>query len=786
MSAPGAVRSLARAGHTVVFDCGGPRLSVSVLAPRIVRVRFAPDGTFAPRRSWAVARPDDDFPPLDVALREEAGRVALPTGLLTVTVERATGRVAFADAAGRPFCVDAADTPSVTPAGVTCAKRVESGEHFFGFGERTGRLDQRGRSFTNWTTDPPYGHGTGTDPLYIAMPVYLALRPGLAYGLFYNNSYRSRFDVANRREDRVIWEADGGELDYYVFYGPTPADVLQALGEVLGRTPLPPRWALGYHQSRWSYMSADDVRALAGEFRARDMPCDVIHFDIDHMRGYRVFTWDPERFPDPPALLAGLRAQGFHTVTIVDPGVKADSDFAVYRDGLEHDRFVHRAGGEVLHGYVWPDDSVFADFTRADVRRWWGDLQKALVDAGVSGIWNDMNEPAVFARPFSSGFSPAGTLDPDAVQGPPDEQTTHAEVHNLFGSGMAQASYEGLLRHMPDERPFVLTRSGFAGLQRWTAAWMGDNHSWWEHLELSVAQLAHMGLSGAPFVGVDIGGFGGNASGELFARWMQLGALYPFCRGHSSMGTRPHEPWTFGARVEAICREYLGLRYRLLPYLYSLFWEASARGAPVWRPLLYHYPDDPATYTLHDEVLLGPFVLAAPVYQPEQEHRHVYLPAGAWTDWWTGATHQGPAHILAHAPLERLPLYVRAGAIIPSGPDLQYADQRPLDPLTLDVYPGAGEFTLYEDDGHTFAYAQGEFCTTHYRVQAADGALVLAIGAREGRYVPAPRQLVVRVHAVDERAGAGHADARYDAAQRVLTLAFDDDGRARTLRFPGN
>lgn len=312
---------------------------------------------------------------------------------------------------------------------------------------------------------------------------------------------------------------------------------------------------------------------------------------------------------------------------------------------------------------------------------------------------------------------------------------------------------------------------------------MGDNNSWWEHLELAMPQLMNMGLSGVPFVGTDIGGFNGNASGELFARWMQFGILAPFCRAHSLIGTERHEPWSFGPRIEAICREFLRLRYRLLPYLYTLFWEASQRGTPVLRPLLYHFPNDPATYQLHDQVLLGPSLMAAPIYHPGREHRHVYLPAGVWYDWWSDELIAGPAHLLASAPLERMPLYVRAGTIIPSGPDLRYADELPLDPLTLDIYPDYGAFTLYEDDGHSFEYEHGQFCTTSYRLRRVEERLVFEIGAREGAYAPPARRLLIRVHAVGEQAAEGHPGANYDPDRRMLTLRADDDGSARTLIF---
>ncbi|GAC1470343.1 MAG: glycoside hydrolase family 31 protein [Ktedonobacteraceae bacterium] len=783
----GALQSYAREGRSLILDYDGPRVAVTILTDHILRVRLAPEGTFAARHSWAAARADNEFAETAFEIEESSQALVLRTTSLSVRIERERGNISFADAQGQPFCADDAgmqwSRSAAEPYRVACAKRIEAGEHFFGFGQRGGQLDKLGKHLINWATDPPTGHGTGTDPLDLAIPVFLALRPGLAYGVFFNNTWRSHFDIGATRPSVWQMEAAGGELDYYVIYGPTPEQVSEGLGTLLGTPPLPPRWALGYHQSRWSYMTEEKVRELAAKFRTRDIPCDVIHLDIDYMDGYRVFTWHPQRFPDPQSMIDDLRRTGFHLVTIIDPGVKSDPEYRVYHTGLEHDMFIHRADGTVFHGYVWPDDAVFPDFTRPEVREWWGDMQKALVDVGVSGIWNDMNEPPVFELPFSQGLSKVGTIELDAIQGPESERTTHAETHNLYGSGMARACYEGLRRHAAEERPFVLTRSGFAGVQRWGACWMGDNTSWWEHLEMTMPQLMNMGLSGVPFVGTDIGGFNGNASGELFARWMQLGALSPFSRGHTSTATELHEPWAFGPRVEAICREFLRLRYRLLPYLYTLFWEAAQRGIPVLRPLLYHFPNDPATYQLHDQVLLGPSLMAAPVYHPGREHRHVYLPEGAWYDWWTDERINGPAHLLAHAPLERMPLYVRAGALIPSGPDLHYADEHPLDPLTLDLYPGDGTLTLYEDDGHTFAHEQGHFSTTRYTLRQTADQLVLEIEARAGAYHPPARQLLIRVHAASQQAIEEHPEASYNAEQRLLTLQIEDDGRTRTLNF---
>jgi len=664
-------------------------------------------------------------------------------------------------------------------------KKIEADEHFYGFGERTGLLDKLSDRVTNWTVDA-LDYGSLTDEMYQAIPFFIALRPKVGYGIFFNTTFWSQFDIGADQPGVWRMETRGGELDYYIIYGPEPANILRTYTQLTGRMPLPPRWALGYHQCRWSYESETVVRLLAREFRDRRIPCDVIHLDIDYMQGYRVFTWSPKHFPNPGKLISDLAQDGFKTVTIIDPGVKyePEADYSVFDQGVEHDYFVRKADGKLFHGYVWPDKAVFPDFLRPDVRQWWGDLQKSLTEIGVAGIWNDMNEPAIDDRPFGD---PGNKIwfPLDAPQGGggaggennsiPSERTTHAEVHNLYGLSMAQACAEGLERLRPNERSFVLTRSGYAGVQRWSSVWMGDNQSLWDHLEMSLPMLCNMGLSGVGFVGCDIGGFAGNATAELFARWMQVGMLYPLMRGHSAMTTARHEPWVFGDRVERICQEYINLRYQLLPYIYTLFWEAATTGAPILRPLLYHFPNDPKTYTLYDQVLLGPFLMAAPIYRPGIEHRAVYLPAGTWYDWWSGESHEGPIHILAHAPLERMPLYVRAGAVIPMAPVMQYTDEHPIDELTLRIWSGTGEWTLYEDDGRTFEYKNGAWATTTYHVSTNRQQTIVEIAAREGQFSPPKREVIVELVGVGEQRFTDDGSLR-----RITILSVETVARNRT------
>lgn len=750
----GAVESVEIRDRSVLCHCQTATLMVTVLAANLVRMRLSPTGEFLPRRSWAVAKDDAEWTDVSVEITEQETAILLKTQQLTVQIDRDPGRITCYDNQGHPFAQDTDIGMGWSASGVSAWKQIEPDEHFYGFGERTGFLDKLAERKTNWTTDA-LDYGSLTDEMYQAIPVFIALRPGLSYGIFLNSTHWSQFDIGATQPG--IWQmlTRSPELDYYIIYGPEPAQILTTYTELTGRMPLPPKWALGYHQCRWSYESAAVVQELAQEFRRRRIPCDVIHFDIDYMQGYRVFTWSQKRFPEPKQLIDTLKQDGFHVVTIVDPGVKyePEADYQVFDQGLEHDYFVRRSDGKLVHGYVWPEKAVFPDFLRSDVRQWWSQQHQTLTDAGVAGIWNDMNEPALDDRPFGDdGNKIAFPLD--APQGEVNERATHAEVHNLYGLSMAKASQAALHQLRPDQRSFVLTRSGFAGIQRWSSVWMGDNQSLWEHLEMSLPMLCNMGLSGVPFVGCDIGGFAGNATAELFARWMQVGMLYPLMRGHSAMSTARHEPWVFGDRVEQICREYIELRYRLLPYIYSLFWQAATTGAPILRPLLYHYPNDPQTYALYDQVLLGEHLMAAPIYRPGAEHRAVYLPEGTWYDWWSQQCYHGPTHILAHAPLEQMPLYIKAGAIIPMQPVMQYVNQFPSQELTLKVTPHEGEWTVYEDDGHSFDYQAGVWATTTYRTRQQGEQILVESIDRQGNWTPPKRQVLLELIGGNERLSA--------------------------------
>jgi alpha-glucosidase len=623
---------------------------------------------------------------------------------------------------------------------------------YYGLGEKTGWLDKRGERYTMWNTDVYAPHVPDVEALYVSVPFVLHAEPtngSLAvHGLLLDNPGRTVFDF-RAHDDAYVTEAETGDLDFYIVPGPQMRDVIRRYTALTGRLRLPPLWSLGYHQSRYSYMTEDEVREVAAELRRRDIPCDAIHLDIHYMDGYRVFTFDPVRFPDPAGLVADLRDQGFHVVPIVDPGVKRDPGYGTYVRGIQGGRFCKRLEGDVYIGEVWPGPSAFPDFTDAAVRAWWGEEHRVYTDAGIDGIWNDMNEPAV--------FNDAKTMDGDVMHACDGHPQPHREVHNLYGLSMMRATYEGMKRLL-GRRPFVLTRSGYAGSGRYGAVWTGDNRSYWEHMELALPMVLNMGLSGIPFAGPDIGGFSHHATGELLARWTQMGALFPFCRNHSAIDTRRQEPWRFGPQVEAVCRAALQLRYRWLPYLYTLFEESSRTGMPVLRPLVLEYPEDTRTWRVHDEFLLGPHVLAAPVLRPGQRHRLVFLPPGRWRDVHTGEVHEGPAHIVVEAPLERMPVFVREGALLPEFPPVPCADLQRVSNLELALYgepDGASQcFSWYEDDGASFDYETGAFNRYEAVVErtAADSAGTAAggetvrikLGMLHAGYTPPWREVRLR------------------------------------------
>lgn len=599
---------------------------------------------------------------------------------------------------------------------VYVSKQMDDDMYFYGLGEKTGHLNKKGYHYVNWNTDNPAPHGETFDRLYKSIPFLITINKENAFGIFFDNHFETHFDMGRDNSKYYYFAGVDGNLDYYFIYGPSVKNVVEGYTNITGNIPLPQMWTLGYQQCRWSYQNEERLMEVANSFREKGIPCDTLYLDIDYMDGYRVFTWNNEKFENPQAMIKKLNSMGFKLVTIIDPGVKVDRGYKIYDEGLENGYFAKDNQGIVYRNEVWPGDSVYPDFLNSKTREWWAENQKIMTDVGVSGIWNDMNEPASFRGPLPDDviFDNDGTL------------VTHKEVHNIFGHMMAKATYKGL-KKATGKRPFIVTRACYAGTQKYSTVWTGDNQSTWEHLRMSLPMLMNLGISGMAFCGTDVGGFGHDCSAELLSRWVQVGAFTPLFRNHSSIGTRDQEPWAFDESTEEINRKYIKLRYKLIPYIYDMMWDCSKSGSPLIRPLLFNYQNDKNTYEINDEFLCGDSILVAPVVEQGANARMVYLPEGeTWIDYWTEEEHKGGQYIVKKAPLDVCPIYIRGGAIIPTAEEQNYIGEKVINKLSLDIYLCSDNtetrYHHYIDDGESFKYQVGEF--NDYKIKVTNGEKV--------------------------------------------------------------
>lgn len=579
-------------------------------------------------------------------------------------------------------------------------KSLADDEEFYGLGDKTGYLNKRHYAYDNWNTDNPDPQVESFTRLYKSIPILLGLKNGHPYGIFFDNTYRNHIDLGKESNNYYYYSADNGNLDYYVIGGASLKAVVTNYTYLTGRVPMPQKWTLGYQQSRWGYsVSQKQVEKIAENLRKYDLPCDVLHLDIDYMKGYRVFTWRKDTYEAPEEFIKKMRKLGFRIITIIDPGVKKDdADYKIYQEGIEKGYFVKATDGTVYVNEVWPGDAVFPDFGRQKVRQWWAKNCKYLVDLGVSGIWDDMNEPASFR----------GEIPGDVVFHNEEEASTHNKMHNVYGHNMAKATYEGLKKYS-GKRPFVITRAAYAGTQKFSTVWTGDNQSLWPHVQMMIPQLCNLGLSGFSFAGTDIGGFGADTTPELLTRWIEGALFSPLYRNHAALGTRSQEPWVFGEPTLSIYRKYLKLRYRFIPYLYDEFYRETQTGLPVMRPLVLNYENDPHVYNLNDEYMVGEDILTAPVVQQGQTKRAVYLPKGEWIDFWNGVEYSGGNTILVDAPIDKLPLFIKKDTILPWGKEVDHISDEPDKDMTFRVFGNGGKYRHYQDNGVDFEYQKGEY-----------------------------------------------------------------------------
>jgi len=727
------------------------QLRVDLVADDVVRVKISRGGVFDESPTFAVCT-DPLSRPVEFRVERDEDRVRVITSSMVVSLWLDPFRLDVHRADGTPVVETAADEQgrywayATLNDSFTLRRRCRQEDAVFGLGEKSGRHNRKGRDFTLWNTDvlnehetaeftagkepgDPRGDRTSVDfdPFYVSIPFFYhqSYPAGTMAASFVDNGYRGSYEFSAKDEYRISFA--GGQYTEYIFAGPDMPAILGDYTWLTGRTAPPPLWALGYHQCRWFDYSQDAVEAIGKRHRDHDIPCDALWLDIEYMDGYRVFTWNKERFPDAPGMLARLSDDGYRVITIIDPGVKFDPGYEVFDQGLERDVFCKTEGGDTYIGQVWPGNTAFPDFVTEEARAWWGELNAAHVQSGLAGIWNDMNEPAT------------GAIRADAMRFG-NGQYSHERYHNQYALLMAMGTTEGLLKAMPEQRTFILSRAGFAGIQRYAANWMGDNFSRWDHLWLGVAMGSGFGISGQAFVGADIGGFAGNSNAELFLRWMQYGTLTPFCRNHSEIGNVDQYAWAFGDAVQDIVRESVKLRYRLLPYIYSAFIRASETGEPVQRPLVFDHQYDATVRDLDDQYLLGTDLLVAPVLEPGATSRQVYLPAGDWHDWHTGEVLPGSRFLVAPTPMDRIPIYARGGAVIPMWAQAP-ATTKEHHPEVVELHvfvplaDGTHTSRLVEDDGLTFAAREGACYDTTFTLTRSGGSVEVDASV-EGRGYP--------------------------------------------------
>lgn len=725
-----------RNGNTFLFeDESRAKVEVIVLTKTIFRIRLAPNGRFLPDFSYAIS---PNFKPENVevqystwldsctiATEKVAFEINLKTGLMRFA-DKATGITTNEDKQSLHWEEHKAHGGYYAYA----TKRMQNEEAFFGLGDKPLALNLAGQRVTNWCSDM-YAYERGRNPLYKAIPFYVGLHHQIAYGIFFDNTYQSTFDFGNEEKDGVSFWAEGGEMRYYYLHGVAVSDVIQNYAQLTGTHELPALWTLGFHQCRWSYFPESKVKDITTAFRNKQIPLDAIYLDIDYMDGYRCFTWNKNYFPEPQRLIAALNQQGIKTVVIIDPGIKIDDEYPVFQEALQKGYFCRRGDDYYMEGSVWPGRCYFPDFTHPEVRNWWGTLFKELLEQGVAGVWNDMNEPAVFET---------GTFPDDVRHNFDGYGGSHRKAHNVYGSQMVRATYEGMKQLQPHKRTFTITRAGYAGFQRYSSTWTGDNVANWDHLLLTIQMCVRLNMSGISFCGADLGGFtGGDPDGELYVRWLQVGVFSPFMRVHSAGDTGNREPWAFGSFYEKLAKKAIEMRYQFLGYIYTQYWLHQQKGLPILRHMAMMEQTNKANIARDDQFFVGENLLIAPIVTEGATQRKVYLPQGNWYNYHTKQHVEGSREHTVDAPLHIVPIFAKAGTVLPIYPIVPssaYLPQQLAQQNYLDLYVFAGECNtvFYEDEGEGYGYLQQNFSEKTFITQQPTNAKLLVQQQQKGYY----------------------------------------------------
>ena len=697
----GELQGFTVSNNTAALNYPDMTFQVRILSNGIVHIYGQNGKKPIPHYSYAVVHPNE---PAATFVKDTGDSLLLDTGGVIVTITKkdmqfkvaAKGKTVFS---GKALGAIIDDFPGF------CIDYDYNKERFFGMGGQSPQLEITGKTIRNYNAD--------WYPYYATFPVYLAIGPEYSCGVFYDSAAFSvfSFDDPNPqngfqsayKEDTYAtsFGAMGETFDLYIYTG-TPKEILEKFTSMTGRPYLPPLWAFGFHQCKYSYMDENAVRAVAKNFETYDMPVESIWLDIDYMDEYKTFTVNEDTFPDMKKLTSDLLAMGIKTVTIIDPGVKKETGYWVYESGAKKNVFIRKPGGDYFLGKVWPGMCVYPDYSNPATRNWWAGLYQTLHDWGISGQWIDMNEPSVFVSDVS-----AFRMDSYAIRDWEGIGAEDWEIHNVYGLTMAMATSMGIYSADPSNRVFLLTRSAYPGIQRYAFMWTGDNKASWDNLAQVVPMVLNLGLSGMPYSGSDIGGFSASPSAELFTRWLQLGVFIPFMRDHTGKGTLFQEPYAkHFEKYRGIIRNYLYLRYRLLPYLYTQVYHATLTGAPIARPLFFDYGYQYCD--IDNEFMMGNNMLICPVITEGQTKFDAVLPPGEWVDYWTGK--KVPAgKVTLDITITNIPVFIRGGSILPTY-EFKMKNTAALAKMrdvTMTVYPDSTGYAfgaLYEDDGISWSF----------------------------------------------------------------------------------
>lgn len=787
--------SYEKEGRCVSFSAGdGSVLQLRMCSPSVVRIWYSPDGTLE-RRNSSFAVVEEDLADVgEVVVNEQAACYEIFTDRLRIRVNKAPfglqifdkwQKLIFSDHPGRGRVSDGTRKIEY--------KSLRRDEHFFGLGEKTGKLDRRGGNYRMWNSDKPC-YGVSEDPLYKSIPFFMS---SYKYGIFLDNTYKTEFKFGTENEEFYSFEVPDGEMIYYFISGKDYKDIMTQYISLTGRPIMPPRWALGFAQCRGKLTNEDLTYEIARGYRERGIPCDIIYQDIGWTQELQNFEWRRPNYRNPEKMLADLDSMGFKVILSQDP-VISQKNVSQWKEADSLGFFVKDASTGRTYDMPWPwgGNCGVVDFTIPEVADWWGEYQQKPLDDGAAGFWTDMGEPAWSNEESTERLVMKHHLG------------MHDEIHNVYGLTWDKVVAEQFAKRNPDRRIFQMTRAAYAGLQRYTFGWTGDSGcadnvlKGWAQMENQISVLLSAGLGAIPFTTTDITGYCGDiedypAMAELFTRWIQLGAFNPLSRIHHE-GDNAVEPWLFGAEAERNARAAIELKYSLLPYIYTYSRAAYDAGLPIMRPMVMEFPEDGETYGLDTQFMFGEEILVAPVVKKGARIRTLYLPDGEWIDFNDrGSCFAGGQWITVDAPLNVIPMFVRKGSIIPRMPVMNHTREHKVYPVTFEVFPaaegGKASFSLYEDQGEDLGYQRGEYRLTPVSCSTGADHCEIVIGERQGKgyETVGSREFIFDIYAgrTPKSVLLDGAKARKgkvwttDKKNGMCSLHLPDDGMPHTIRL---